>query len=115
MQRRVFQSHGVAGELFERLAEVALPLLVLPGEEPLLPDVRPALAAAGLGRALLEGEMVANGIVLGRRRVAEQAAEVKEMLLRRRPLGQGDRLPFADEVLRGRGRGVRLRIAVRLA
>ncbi len=101
MQRRVFQGGGVTGELFERLAQVVLLLLVLPGEKALLPDVRPALAAAGLGRPLLEREMVAGGVVLGRGRVADEAAEVEEMLLRRRPLGQRHRLPFADEVLRG--------------
>ena len=55
--------------------------LVLPGEEALLPDVGPALAAGRLLGARLEGEPVARGVGLGRRRVAEQAAEVDEVLL----------------------------------
>ena len=66
MQRRVFERGGVAGQLFERLVEIALLLLVFPGEKALLPDVRPAFAAAGLRRAFLEGEMVADRVVLGR-------------------------------------------------
>ena len=47
MQRRVFERRGVAGELFQRLVEIALLLLVFPGEISLLPDVGPAFAAAG--------------------------------------------------------------------
>ena len=101
MQRRIFERGRIVRQLFERLAEIALLLLVFPGEEALLPDVRPALAAANLGCALLEGEMVASGIVLCGRRVIEQAAKVDKMLMRRRALGQRHRLPFADEVLRG--------------
>ena len=100
VQRRVFERRGVAGQLFERLVEIALLLLVFPGEIALLPDVGPAFAAAGLRRALLEGEMVADRIVLGRRRMIEQPAKVDEMLLRGRALGERDRLPFADEFLR---------------
>ena len=106
MQRRIFERGGVVSQLFERLVEIALLLFVLPGEEALLPDIGPSFAAADLGRALFEGKMVADRIVLGGSRVVEQPAEVDEMLLRRRPFGQRHRLPFADEVLRGHwGRG----------
>ena len=101
VQRRVLQRRGVAGELLQRLVEIALLLLVFPGEEALLPHVGEAVAAAGLGDALLEGEMVADRIVLGRGRVLDETAEVEKMLLRGRALGERDRLPFADEVLRG--------------
>jgi hypothetical protein len=83
VQRRIFERRGVAGQLLQRLVEVALLLFVLPGEEILLPDVGPALAAAGLGRALLESEMVADWIVLGRCRMIEEPAQVEEMLVRR--------------------------------
>ena len=74
-------------ELFEGFAEIALLLFVLPGEEALLPDIGPSFAAADLGRALFEGEMIAFRVVLGGRRVIEQLAEIDEMLLRRRPFG----------------------------
>ena len=109
VQRRVLQRRGVTGELLQRLVEIAFLLLVFPGEEALLPHVGEAVAAAGLGDALLEGETLAGRIVLGRGRVFEQTAEIEKMLLRGRALGERDRLPFVDELLRGhaahRGRG----------
>ena len=43
--------------------------------------------------------MIAVRVVLGGRRMIEQLAKIDEMLLRGRPLGQRDRLPFADEFL----------------
>ena len=62
MQRRILERRGVAGQLFERLAEIALLLLVLPGEKALLPDVGPSFAAAGFRRALFEREMIADRV-----------------------------------------------------
>ena len=116
MQRRVFESRGIAGELFQRLVEIALFLLVFPGEISLLPDIRPSLAAAGLWRALLEGEVIADRIVLDRGRMIEQPTEVDEMFLRRCAFGQRHRFPFADEFLRRhRDGGGPRRASVRLA
>jgi hypothetical protein len=71
VQRRVFERRGVARQLFERLVKVTFLLFVLPSEISLFPDVGPAFAAAGLGRAFLECEMVADRVVLGRRRMIE--------------------------------------------
>ena len=65
-------------------------------------------AATGCRRALLEGEMVAERIVLDRRRMIEQPAKVDEMLLRCRAFGQRHRLPFADEFLRRHWEGAGL-------
>ena len=101
MDGRIFEPGRVMSQLLHGLVQVALLLFVFPGEEPLLPDIGPAIAAADLGRALFEGEMVAHWIILGGRGVVEQPAEVNEMLLRRRAFGQRDRLPFLDEILRG--------------
>ncbi len=100
VQRRIFERRGIARQLFERLVEIAFSLLVFPGEIVFLPNVRPALATAGLGYPLLEREMIADRIVLRRGRVIEEPAEVDKVLLRRRALGQRHRLPFADEILR---------------
>ena len=99
-QGRVLQRGGVARELDHRLVEVSPALLILPGEIALLPNVRPAVAAARDRGAFFEGEVVAVGVVLGRRRVVEQPAQIQEMLLRRRALGQRMGFPFADEILR---------------
>src|SRR5208337_3765184 len=88
------------GQLFERLAEIALLLLVFPGEKALLPDVRPAFAAAGLRRAFLEGEMIADRVILNWCRMVEQAAKVDEVLLGGGAFGERHRFPFANEVLR---------------
>ena len=113
-QRRVLQRHGVVEELAEGGVEVAVAALVLPGEAVLAPDVGPALAAAGLGGALLEGEPVAARVGGGGIFQPEQAAEVVEMGLGGRAFLQLDRPPFRDEVLGGhvglglrRGRPVR--------
>jgi hypothetical protein len=91
-------------------------LFVFPSEITLFPDVGPAFAAAGLSRAFLECEMVAERVVLRRRRMIEQPAKVDEVLLRGRAFSQSDRLPFADEILRRHRGGQGLRGAcVRLA
>lgn len=74
-----------------------------PGPSPERERGRYPAAPFALGGAFLEGEMVPLGVVLGWRRVAEQPAEVDEMLLRGLALGQRCRLPFADEVLRVTG------------
>ena len=66
-ERRVLQRQRVALQLVERLVEVLAAALVLPAEAAALPDVRPALAAGGLGRALLEAVPLAFGVGVGGR------------------------------------------------
>jgi hypothetical protein len=97
-QRRVLQRLPVLEELVVRLLEARAGALVLPGEEAALPDVGPAVAAAVLARAPLEREPVALRIDLRRLRVLEQLAQVEEVLLRRRPLGEVGGAPLGDEL-----------------
>ena len=106
MDGRIFKAGRVAAELLHGLVEIALLLLVLPGEAAFLPDVGPAFAAADFRRALLEREMIAPWIVFGGRRMIEEATQVDEMFVRRRSFGERDRLPFANEVLRRHRGGV---------
>jgi hypothetical protein len=58
--------------LFERLAEIAFLLFVFPSERTLFPNVRPAFAAARFRCPLLEGEMVADRIILNGRWMASR-------------------------------------------
>ena len=57
--------------------------LVLPSEAVTLPHVRPALSSRILKSSSLEAVAVSLGVGLGRRRFAEQSAQVDEVLLRR--------------------------------
>ena len=59
---RVQQGFTIPKELLVGVVQVFAFALVLPGEAVLLPDVRPALAAAMLGDALLEGEPFPLGV-----------------------------------------------------
>jgi hypothetical protein len=96
-QRRVFQRRRVQLQLLEGGLQVLPLALVLPAEAGAAPDVGPAVAAAGLGRAILEGEPLADRVGLGRRGLVEQPAQVDEMLLRRRALLERGVPPFANE------------------
>ena len=98
-QRRVVERALIELELLQRRAEVLALALVLPGEAAALPHVGPAVAAAGLRRALLEGVPVALRIGLGRRLLAEHAAQVDEVLLRPGALLEARVAPLADEIL----------------
>ena len=98
-QRRVVELQGVVGELLEGGGEVAAGLLVLPAEVAALPDIGPAVAAAGLFGAALEA-VVFRVARLGD---AEQVAEVAEMRLRPGALGQRVVLPGGDELFRCHG------------
>ena len=102
-QRRVEKGLAILEELGVGLIEVGVLTLVLPGEMAHLPDVGPALAAGRLARARLEGEPLAGRISLGRRRVANQPAQVDEVLLGRCALAQRGLLPLGDEGLGGDG------------
>jgi hypothetical protein len=71
----------------------------IPGEEALLPDIRPALAAALLAGAGLEGQ--AAVAALAGRWVIEQLAQVDEMLLGDAALFAGVAASLGGEGLRG--------------
>ena len=72
--------------------------LVLPGEAVALPDVGPALAAGVPAGAAFEAVAVAGGIGLGRRGLAEEPAEVDEVLLGCGALLELGGAPFCDEL-----------------
>lgn len=97
-QRRILQRLSVAEELVEGRVKVFALALILPAEEPALPDIRlPAPAATHHGTAL-EGEPFPGPIHLGRLRVFNHLAEVEEMLLGSGALGQFDRSPLGNEI-----------------
>jgi hypothetical protein len=81
-------------------------LLVLPGEEVLLPDVGKTFTAPGLGGSLLEGEPFAGRVRRNGVLMLEQAAKVEEMGVRGRSLGERDRLPFFDEFAGSHGSAI---------
>ena len=73
-QRRVFQGWGVDLELLEGDLQVLARALVLPAEAGALPDIRPAVAAAGLGGALLEAVPLAVRVGLRRGGLVQEQA-----------------------------------------
>src|SRR6266446_253442 len=83
-----------------------LRLLVFPAEVPALPDIGEAARAVRFRHPLLEGVGVRIVRLIGRR-LAEDAAEVDEVLLRRLALGAICAAPFIDELL-GRHFGAEL-------
>ena len=96
-QRRVVERQRVGHQLLEGFFEVGPGGLVFPREAVALPDIGPAVIAAGAVGATLEA--VVFGVSwLG---LAEQFAEVEEMRLRAGTLGQcvgaAAGLPFGDE------------------
>jgi hypothetical protein len=68
-----------------------------------LPNVGPSLAPAGFANATLESVIGAIGIGRGRFLLAEQVAQVEEVLLGGAPLGEFGSLPLGDEFLRRHG------------
>ena len=99
-QRRVLERQRVLAELLEGGVEVGAPSLVFPREVVALPDVRPAVAARVLARAALEAVRLAGRIGLDRCRLAQQPAQVDEVLLRGRALLQLRGPPLGDELVR---------------
>ena len=99
-QRRVLERQRVLPELLERGVEVGAPSLVFPGEVVALPDVGPAVAARVFTRAALEAVRLAGRVGLDRRRLAQQPAQVDEVLLRGRALLQLGGPPLGDELVR---------------
>ena len=105
-QWRVLQGQRVLPELAERRVEVGVFALVLPGKATALPDIGPAVATSVLPRTTLEAIVFAGRVGLRRCRLAQQPAQVDEVLLRRRTLLQFRRPPFGDErARRHRARG----------
>ena len=98
-QRRVLERQGVLPELVERCVKVRPLALVLPSEVVALPDVRPAVAAGVPARPALEAVRVPRRVGLGRGRLAEQAAQVDEVLLGRGALLQLGGSPLRDELV----------------
>ena len=95
---RLYANGGVAASEIAAAIEVRVLPLVLPGEAMALPHVRPALAAGVLQRAALEAVVVPLGVRLRRGRLAEQAAQVDEVLLRRGALLQFRGMPLRYEL-----------------
>ena len=102
-QRRILKRQRVLAQLIECRAEVSVLALVLPRETVPLPHVGPTVAASILAGAALEAIAVASRIGFGRRWLAEQPAEVDEVLLRRRAFLELRRPPFGDELTRCHG------------
>jgi hypothetical protein len=98
-QRRVFEVFAVLEELFVGGGEVFVFAFVFPAEVAAHPDVGPALAAFGFVDAAFEGVPGAVGVGGGRFGLAQQVAEVAEVLLVGAALGERGGLPFLDEFL----------------
>ena len=105
-ERRVLKGQRVLAELVEGRVEVRVPALVLPGEAVALPYVRPAVAAGVLARPALEAVALADRVGLRRGRLAEQPAQIDEMLLRGGALLEPRRRPpLGDERAGGHADG----------
>ncbi len=96
-QRRIIERLAVLQELLVGLGEVGASALVFEGEEAAFPDVGPTVAAAALGGPFFEGKDLAGGVGFSRLGVADQFAEVEEMLLVGGALGEIGGSPFGDE------------------
>ena len=81
--------------------------LVLPGEAVALPDVGPTLAAGVPAGAAFEAVAFAGGVGVGRRGLAEEPAEVDEVLLGGGALLELGGAPFGDELAGGDGAWIR--------
>ena len=109
-QRRVEEGLAILEELGVGLVEVGVLAFVLPRKMAHLPDVGPAsplrtfgVPAGRLAGARLESEPLAGRISLGRRRMADQPAQVDKVLLGRCALAQRGLLPLGDKSLGGNG------------
>lgn len=99
-QRRVAEVFAVLQQLLVGGDEVFVLPLVLPGEVVLHPDVGPPLFAFKLVDAALERVPGAVGVGCSRRRLAEELAEIEEVLVAGGALGEFRGLPLRDELLR---------------
>src|SRR3546814_19522362 len=78
---------------------IGVPPFILPAETFAAPDIGPAVAAAGLIRALFEGEPLALAIGGDRVEDTEQRTQIIEMTMRGLALLQLDVLPFLAQIM----------------
>ena len=97
-ERRIFQRGAVAEDLVVGFGQIRVAAFVFEREKPALPDIRPPVAAPVLFRPALETKRAARRVGLRRLRMPRQLAEIEEMLLVGRPLGERNPRPFFDEV-----------------
>ena len=102
-QRRVLQRFPVLQQLAVGLLHAAARPFVLDGEVAAIPDIGPALAAALLGRAGLEGEELVLGVKRRWRLMLHQRAQIEKVLLRDLTFGGCVAAPLGDEFLWGHG------------
>src|SRR3546814_6054184 len=81
-QRWILQRDRILQQLAIGLVEIGVPPFILPAETFAAPDIGPAVAAAGLIRALFEGEPLALAIGGDRVEDTEQRTQIIEMTLR---------------------------------
>ena len=102
-QRRIFK----VGAVFEKLViggvEIFLFTLIFPAEEIFFPDIRPAVAAAVLGRAFFKSEGLAGRVSRSGLGMADEFAKIKEMLLGGGAFRQVNLAPLGDKFLGGHG------------
>ena len=92
-QWRIFEVFTVLEELLVGGIEVFVFALVFPSKEAAHPDVGEAFAAGNFVDSFFEGVGIAFLIDFGGGRLAENFAEVDEMLLGAGALGEGGALP----------------------
>ncbi len=97
----IVQGQGIGHELLEGGGQVPPRRFVFPGEAAPLPHVRPAVTCAGAGGATLEAVVVRVGGLLH----LKQFAQVEEVGLGARPLGEDVAAPLGDEFGGGHGQG----------
>jgi hypothetical protein len=106
-QRGIVEILAVLEQLQVGGFEILVLSLVLPAKEAALPDVGKALVIAGFVDVLLEGVIKALGVGSGRMRLVEDLAEIDEMRVRARALGQLAVFPAANKFRQAQDHGVR--------
>ena len=97
-QGRTLQCIAVPQQLIVCRGKILALALVFHAEKIFLPNIREAVAAPVLGRALLKAECRAGGIACGRGGMVENVAEVNKMLLRGGPFFQIHLTPLRYEL-----------------
>lgn len=106
-ERWVFEVFTVLEQLFVGGGEVFVFAFVFPAEVIVHPDVGPAVAAVGFMDAAFESVPGAVGVGFGGFGLAEELAQVEEVLLASAAFGEISGLPFVDKFV-GRHAQVRL-------
>ncbi len=110
-ERRVFEVLAVLEELAVGGGEVFVLAFVFPAEVAAHPNVGPAVAALGFSHAAFERIPGAFGVGSGGFGLAQQVAEVEEVLLAGAALGELRGLPFLDEFVGERSSRFRIEAA----